>query len=214
MHQKDINNGSPQGDGGAMRKRSHSPRRRPLSTGWLRDFVAEMLAVEKGGVKLYEKALQNLKHLEYAEKLTEFLHQTEHHVALCTELLRAVGGDSHYSSAAAEAADHKAEGLLSTEVPAELIDLNNIENLLLAETKDHWNWNMLALVLRGISDRDLRQMATKAVREVRKQEKAHLDWNKRTLTTIAVEGARNADDREFEQQEAVARSTVIHDSED
>ena len=26
------------------------------------------------------------------------------------------------------------------EVPEHLVDLNNIENLVLAETKDHWDW--------------------------------------------------------------------------
>ena len=61
-------------------------------------------------------------------------------------MLEAAAGDSNYQSPGAEAANHKAEGLLSTQVPPELTDLNNIENLVLAETKDHWDWEMLALV--------------------------------------------------------------------
>ena len=103
---------------------------------WLKDFLSEMLAVEMGGVKLYEKALNELEHSELEEKLTEFLRQTERHVELCTEMLEAAGSDASYKSPGAEAAEQKADGLLSVEVPAELTDLNNIENLVLAETEE------------------------------------------------------------------------------
>jgi rubrerythrin len=148
-----------------------------------------MLAVEKGGVKLYERALSDLEHSELEVKLTEFLRQTERHVELCTEMLEAAGGDIDYQSPGAQAADHKANGLISTEVPPEMQDLNNIENLVLAETKDHWNWEMLASVASKIEDAELKRMATKAVSEVRRQEKSHLDWNDKTLTMLAKESA-------------------------
>ena len=95
----------------------------PVGEEWLKDFLSEMLAVEKGGVKLYEKALRELEHPELEQRLSDFLRQTERHVELCTEMLEAAAGDPNYQSPGAEAADHKAEGLLSTQVPAELTDL-------------------------------------------------------------------------------------------
>jgi rubrerythrin len=205
MHQ----NGDQHGRAETRRSRSSKTPSKTLSAGWLRDFLSEMLAVEKGGVKLYEKALKDLKHSKLKPRLAEFLRQTQHHVKLCTGLLTAAGGESVYRSAGAEAANHKAEGLLSTEVPEECLDLNNIENLLLAETKDHWNWEILASVLSGISDKHLKQQATKSVREVRKQEKMHLSWNKSTLSELAIEAARKADDREFEEREAVGRGALV-----
>ena len=180
-------------------------RRMAVNAEWLRDFLSEMLAVEMGGVKLYEKALKELAHSEFEEELTEFLHQTEHHVELCTEMLKAAGGDEDYRSPGAEAADHKAEGLISTEVPAELRDINNIENLVLAETKDHWNWEMLGSVEKKIEDADLKHLVSRAVREVRKQERAHLDWNERTLTTIAMEAATQARPEEGMETEGTER---------
>src|SRR5262249_8341184 len=124
--------------GGNSKRRSHhevNGRQKSVRLQWLRDFLSEMLAVEIGGVKLYEKALDELGHSEFQEKLAEFLHQTKYHVALCTEMLTAAGSDADCRSEGAEAADRKAEGLLSTAVRAELQDLNNIENLMLAETK-------------------------------------------------------------------------------
>jgi rubrerythrin len=107
----------------------------PLGEEWLKDFLSEMLAVEKGGVKLYEKALSELKHSELEQKLTDFLRQTQRHAELCTEMLEGAAGDPNYQSPGAEAAEHKAEGLLSTQVPPELTDLNNIENLVLARRR-------------------------------------------------------------------------------
>jgi len=177
-------------------------RQKAVRAQWLRDFLSEMLTVEIGGVMLYQKALDDLEHTEFAEELSDFLHQTEYHVELCTEMLIRAGGDADYRSAGAEAADHKAKALLSTAVPAELRDRNNIENLVLAETKDHWNWEMLASVEKKIDDAELKSMIGKAVREVRKQEKAHLEWNERTLSTLAMEAAVATGLRGFEETEA------------
>jgi hypothetical protein len=170
-------------------RNSHKPASTAISPMWLKDFLSEMLAVENGGVKLYEKALSDLEHSEHEDKLNEFLQQTRRHVELCTEMLEAAGGDANYQSPGAMAAEHKAEGLISTKVPAEMMDLNNIENLVLAETKDHWNWEMLASVAAKIGDSELKSMARKAISEVRKQEKMHLDWNEQTLSKLAMESA-------------------------
>src|SRR5215472_16431698 len=145
-------------------RRRADGRQKSVRAQWLRDFLSEMLTVEIGGVQLYEKALSELSHSEFEDKLTDFLHQTEYHVELCTEMLKSAGGDVDHRSAGAEAADHKAEGLLSTAVPDELRDLNNIENLVLAETKDHWNWEMLAAVEKKVDDAELKSMIEKAVR--------------------------------------------------
>jgi len=174
-----------------------------VSSEWLKDFLSEMLAVEMGGVKLYEKALNELEHAELEEKLTQFLRQTERHVELCTEMLEAAGSDASYKSPGAEAAEQKADGLLSVEVPAELTDLNNIENLVLAETKDHWDWEMLAAIAPKIDDRELKNIASKAVREVRKQEQSHLNWNEQTLNKLAMEASLRASQHdEMEEEEA------------
>jgi len=87
------------------------------------------------------------------------------------------------------------------QVPAELIDLNNIENLVLAETKDHWDWEMLASIAPRIGDPELKRMASMAIREVSKQERAHLNWNEQTLSKLAMESAMRAPDREVPEEE-------------
>ncbi len=186
---------------------SRNRRGSALSAEWLRDFLSEMLAVEKGGVKLYERALSDLEHSELDDKLTEFLKQTRRHVELCTSMLELAGGDPGYQSPGAQAADHKANGLITAEVPPKMLDQNNIENLVLAETKDHWNWEMLASIAPRIGDPELKRAATKAVSEVRRQEKTHVDWNEKTLNKLAMESAAQVpagemDDSDRDQQMA------------
>jgi rubrerythrin len=160
------------------------------------EFLSQMLAVEKGGVMLYEKALRELSDEDLRDQLEEFLQQTEHHVELCEQMLEQAAGSADESSPSAEAAQKKAEGLISVEVPQELVDFNNIENLLLAETKDNWNWERLAELSRNIKDRALRSMVSRAVREVSKQERKHVGWNSKTLTALANQMMMAGEDEE------------------
>ena len=193
---------------------SRSRRGTAVSVEWLRNFLSEMLAVEKGGVKLYEKALSELDHSELEDKLSEFLRQTHRHVELCTSMLEAVGADADFQSPGAQAAEHKAEGLITAEVPPEMQDLNNIENLVLAETKDHWNWETLASIAPKIGDPELKRAATKAISEVRRQEKTHVDWNEKTLSKLAMESAMHPSANEMSESEAGDQDEEIYSKED
>ena len=158
-----------------------------------------MLAVERGGVQLYQRALDELTHESLRSKLENFHRETERHVELCEELLEAAGGDKDDTSPGAEAAQHKAEGLLTAEVPDELADFNNIENLVLAETKDHWNWETLASLVSKLENGELKKLANRAVREVRKQETNHLGWAEKTLTQLAFEAAQQPEHADQER---------------
>jgi rubrerythrin len=177
--------------------RSSSKRRSTaINRQWLQNFFSEMLAVERGGVQLYEKALEELEHEDLRSKLEQFHQQTERHVELCEELVNASGGDEANMSPGAKAAEHKAQGLMTAEVPEEMADLNNIENVVLAETKDHWNWQTLESLMEQIEDRELKKIATRAVREVLNQENDHLGWNQKTLTKLATELAHQMEEME------------------
>ena len=205
-------NGRKSRDNGMSRSNAASRERRgsAVSVEWLRNFLSEMLAVEKGGVKLYEKALSDLEHSELEDKLNQFLEQTHRHVELCTSMLEAVGADADFQSPGAQAAEHKAEGLISTQVPPEMQDLNNIENLVLAETKDHWNWETLASLAPKIGDPELKRAATKAISEVRRQEETHVDWNEKTLSKLAMESAMRPPAGEMSESEAGDRDEEMH----
>jgi rubrerythrin len=164
--------------------------RTELDRGKLVEFLSQMLAVEKGGVMLYEKALEELSHEELRDSLEQFLEQTCRHVELCEEMLDRAGASADENTPASEAAEAKAKGLISVEVPEEMNDFNNIENLVLAETKDHWNWETLSEISKSIKERELRSTVSRAVREVSRQERRHVDWNTSTLSELAREMMR------------------------
>jgi rubrerythrin len=182
----------------AGRARSHSRGSR-VSSQWLKNFFSEMLAVERGGVQLYQRALDELTHEGLRPKLEDFHGETERHVEMCEEMLEAAGGDEGDASPGAEAAQHKAEGLLTAEVPDEMADINNIENLVLAETKDHWNWETLASLVSKLENGELKKIVSRAVREVRRQEKNHLGWAEKTLTQLAFEAAQQTEQSDQER---------------
>jgi rubrerythrin len=187
----------------SSRSRQNSNGRQAISEKWLKDFLSEMFAVEQGGVKLYQKALDALQHDELRDKLEEFHQETERHVELVQELMQAAGVEDGYLSPGAKAAEHKAEGLLSTEIEEEdLRDMNNIENLVLAETKDHWNWEMLNSIAAGIQEREVKDAAKRACSEVFKQEREHLQWNEETLTALAMEKAHEMESGEGMERES------------
>jgi rubrerythrin len=160
-----------------------------------------MLAVERGGVQLYEKALEELAHEDFRSRLEQFLEQTQRHVELCEELLEAASVDQDRMSPGAKAAEHKANGLMTAEVPEELADINNLENLVLAETKDNWNWETLGSLMEKIEGSDLKKAVSRAVREVRKQENDHLSWNQKFLTQLAMEAAQRPSGMEEMEEE-------------
>ncbi|MGH7907356.1 MAG: hypothetical protein ACREP6_12090 [Candidatus Binataceae bacterium] len=156
-----------------------------VNSDWLGKFLLEMRAVETGGVQLYEKALEELSDEKYRAQLEKFLDQTNRHLELCDEMMEAASIEDDHESPGAEAAQHKAQGLISAEVPEEMSDLNNFENLVLAETKDHWNWEMLNSVAEEIEDTNLKRAVKRAVREVLKQEVDHVERMKRAQTEMA-----------------------------
>jgi rubrerythrin len=192
---------------GAERKPSgrSTKRKRPsLNSQYLIDFLSEMLAVEQGGAKLYQKALDQLEHPELESKLKEFLQETERHAELCSAMLEAAGGDAEYMSGGAKAAEQKAAGLLKVKVPQGLADLNNVENLVLAETKDRWDWQTFATLAPNIEGSELKRMAISAVREVGKQENDHATWSQKVLTKLAKEASMHQQIEGTERSEEAA----------
>lgn len=57
-------------------------------------------------------------------------------------------------------------------------ELNAIENRVLAETKDHADWEMLGKIARQTDDPHLSDVLKLAVSEVEPEEDEHLNWTK------------------------------------
>src|SRR6266850_2185515 len=78
----------------------------------LKNVLSEFLAVEIGGQKLYERALELVSDSEVRTKFREFHRQTINHQKILTEVIEQLGGNPRVMSRTAKVATKKAQGLL------------------------------------------------------------------------------------------------------
>ena len=159
----------------------------------LMDKLSEFLTVEQGGIKLYEAALKLVRNREVKDKFREFHQQTIRHHEILTEIIEKLGGKAAYKSVGAKLAEAKANALLktmtstTTKTPAQA-ELNAIENIVIAETKDHADWELLGHIARRSQDSRLSQLLKPAVSEVEDQEDEHLHWTQKKLGELTLAG--------------------------
>jgi rubrerythrin len=157
------------------------------------DKLSEFLTVEKGGVELYEAALKHVIDHEVREKYQEFHKQTIRHDQILTEIIRKLGGDPSYKSAGAKIAEEKAKALLKTMsetkgMSRDDAQLNAIENIVIAETKDHADWELLGHIAHRSKDDRLSELLKPAVSEVESQEDEHLSFSQKKMGELALKG--------------------------
>lgn len=160
-----------------------------ISREMLRDKLSEFLAVEKGGLKLYEVALTIVTDPEVSKKFHAFREQTRKHETILLRVISALGMDPTYVSAGAKVASEKAEALLKTMtngLSGEAAEINAVENIILAETKDHADWELLGKIARQSDEEKIRDVLKPAVSEVEPEEDQHLNWTKDQLGRLEM----------------------------
>lgn len=118
----------------------------------LLDMLSEFLMVEQGGYQLYRTALGRCSNPELKTRYTEFLQETARHRELLVGVIQQLGGDPSYVSPTARLAQFKASKLLESALVVDGLsqaetELSDLENVLLAETKDHADWSLLQRML-------------------------------------------------------------------
>jgi rubrerythrin len=156
----------------------------------LKNVLSEFLAVEIGGQKLYERALELVSDSEVRTKFREFHRQTVEHQKVLTDIIRKLGGDPGVQSTTAKVAAEKAQGLLRTMSRAGLSkdenELNAIENIVLAETKDHADWELIGKIVRQTTDQRLREVLGPAAKAIEQEEDEHLNWTRKKLGDLQM----------------------------
>jgi len=147
----------------------------------LMDKLSEFLMVEQGGLELYRVAAERCRTPDLRARFEEFGAQTAHHRVVLVRLIEQVGGDPSYISPCARVAQYKAAKLLETSMifdglSQQEVEMNDLENLLLAETKDTADWHLLDQLAQRIDDPQLAQAIRTAVAEVEPEEDEHLRW--------------------------------------
>jgi hypothetical protein len=145
------------------------------------ELLLQGLETEMGGVEVYTTAIKCAVNSDLKEEWEKYLEETQRHVAIMEELCTKVGIDPMEQTPGRQVVHHIGQSLvkamemaLAAGDPA-AAELVACECVVLAETKDHQNWELMAQCAKKASSKDKVAMAIQsAVDEVEDQEDEHL----------------------------------------
>ena len=145
----------------------------------LKELLLQSLEHERGGVIVYQTALECARNDDLRQEWEKYLAQTREHVTALLEVCTAMGIDPHEMTPGRKIVHHTGTSLVVTmkmalaaadPVAAELVAC---ECVVLAETKDHADWELIGACAKGM-DGDVAQVLRDAYDEVEDQEDEHL----------------------------------------
>ena len=116
----------------------------------LKSLLYQMMETEKGGVKIYTTALQCAINDDLKKEWTKYLEETRHHLEVVQEMFIQFNLDAQAVVPDAKIVSHIGEALVNAMNMAkqsgtpEAAQLVACECVVLAETKDHMNWELLS----------------------------------------------------------------------
>ena len=145
----------------------------------LHELLYQALETERGGIAVYETALRCAIDENLRKEWEEYLEQTRHHEQVVTGLFAELGLDPSVETPGRAVVRHIGESLVAamemalTSGPPEAAQLVAGESVVLAETKDHLNWELLRVVADKSSGATAKALAA-ACDEVEDDEDEHL----------------------------------------
>jgi rubrerythrin len=145
----------------------------------LYELLYEALETELGGVQVYTTALRCVQNDELKKEWEEYLQQTQNHVRVVTETLKSLGLNPDRDTPGRKVVRHIGESLVeamelaldkSESAAAQLVAA---ECIVLAETKDHLNWQLLGEAVKKASGPTAKALK-RAHEEVGPDENLHL----------------------------------------
>jgi rubrerythrin len=149
----------------------------------VKELLYQMLETEMGGVQVYTTALQCVVNKDLKEEWTDYLEQTKHHIEVVRELFEKFGLDPEQQTPGRRVVHHLGEGLVQAMRMAkeggkrEAAELVACECVVLAETKDHQNWELLSKCAEKAKGGQ-RKALTAACEEVEDEEDEHIYHSK------------------------------------
>ncbi|HMA18929.1 MAG TPA: hypothetical protein VKS03_10865 [Thermoanaerobaculia bacterium] len=145
----------------------------------LNELIYQMLETEMGGVEVYRTAIRCATNDDLKKEWKKYLGQTENHVEVVRELMSGLGLDPDVETPGREVVRHVGESLVKamemalTSAPPEAAQIVAAECVVLAETKDHLNWELLGQVAKKARG-DEKKILDAAQEKVEDEEDEHL----------------------------------------
>jgi rubrerythrin len=151
----------------------------PLKQEQLAELLYQALETEKGGVQVYETALRCALNDDLQEEWQEYLEQTRQHERIVQDVCRAMGLDPERETPGRQVVRHLGQSLVRAmemaleSGPPEAAEIVAAECVVIAETKDHQNWELLGEAAEKLSGAQKKSLE-EACEEVEEEEDEHL----------------------------------------
>jgi len=144
-----------------------------------KELLYQALETETGGIRVYESALECVVNPELKEEWEEYLEQTRNHEQILQEVFGKLGLDPNVETPGRKIVRHMGESLVGAMQMAKQsgkaaeAELVAAECVVLAETKDHLDWELIGM-LAGKAKGETAQALRDAYKQVEDQEDEHL----------------------------------------
>ncbi len=145
----------------------------------LQELLLQALETEMGGIKIYETALECAQNEDLKKEWGEYLEQTQTHQQVMLSVFEGLGLDPQAQSPGRQVVSHIGESLVKAmQMAKQAGDPSAAERVaaecvVLAETKDHANWELIGLAAKKLSG-TAASVLKKAHEAVEKDEDHHL----------------------------------------
>ena len=145
----------------------------------LNELLYQALETELGGVEVYTTALRCAQNEELKEEWEKYLEQTRNHVQIVQNVMNELGLDPEIETPGREVVRHTGESLVKAmemaleEGKPDEAQIVAAECVVLAETKDHLNWELIGEVAKK-AKADVAKVLKAAHDEVEDEEDEHL----------------------------------------
>jgi len=150
-----------------------------MKTQQLNELLYQTLETELGGVEVYTTALRCAQNEELKEEWEKYLEQTRNHVQIVQNVMNELGLDPEIETPGREVVRHTGESLVKAmemaleEGKPDEAQIVAAECVVLAETKDHLNWELIGEVAKK-AKADVAKVLKAAHEEVEDEEDEHL----------------------------------------
>jgi rubrerythrin len=150
-----------------------------MNTTQVRELLLQSLEHERGGVKIYKAAIAAAQRPDLRSEWTQYLDQTEQHVQSLTGICEAFGIDPLTNTPGTQIVKATGTALLQAIEAARAAGDPNAAQLVaaecvvLAETKDHLDWELIGEVAKELTG-DQQAIVLEAFERIEEEEDEHL----------------------------------------
>jgi rubrerythrin len=150
-----------------------------MSIEQLHELLYQALETEQGGIQIYQKAVRCALNADLKKEWQEYLEQTQNHERIILKIFEALEVDPDEDTPGRKVVRHIGESLVKAMEMAlgsgtpEAAQLVAAECVILAETKDHQNWELVGEVAKKLKGNEAKALK-EAQKEVEDEEDEHL----------------------------------------